>query len=770
MSPETLIGMELGGGVLQRLLGQGTMGAVYLASQGNYQVAVKVFLPACQLERAEHKEYTKRLEDSIKQSAALDHPHILRILKYGNQRNLSYYIAPYITGENLQTLLAREGALPFVQVERYLSQLAAGLDYAHAQGVLHRDIKPSNILLTPAGNVLLNDFGMTSLTTEKNFASTRRAVAGMLNAIAPEYVLGKAIDPRADLYSLGVILYQMVTGSLPFQGNSLGEVAMMHVKAAPPSPRSLRTDLPQSAEQVILRALAKRPADRYSQARDLVSAFHLALEANSPAAPQENNGLPTPAVRVKGGLADGQIVIPRRGGLFDPKWQAHESLPAGGVLHPESGDGFLAAPSDALLLAPTPRVRPLVRSHSPTETGTGTRQSEQHEPTSASSPAELLIPPTPLRHKIQRSNTHDLAENAQQASTTAEILAQNYHMSPAEPVVNNTQPLTDQSTGTTEGLTLPLAKPEPSSPGSMNTESDENSHHALRSTEPVQMEELSPANRTARIGAGAPLVTPTEEAPKRSFRQRKRRGGIASLCVIVLILITGSGIFFATHLSNRSTVRISRTPVPPHTATQAADTTVIFADDLQQNIHGWPVGQQGWYTCLFTDGAYHIANKDKTRSALSILSNRTFTEPFAYSLTMEQIQGDETAPNNQFGMILDENTQYIKGKQVVTFYAFEILNKAGGQYQFWKYDGNKNGSPWSMLWSKNVGKEFLQGSGPKHINTVKVAANGKMFTLIVNGKQVGNWKDSSFSSGSIGMFVNMNGAEVAFSNLLLTSL
>jgi hypothetical protein len=144
--------------------------------------------------------------------------------------------------------------------------------------------------------------------------------------------------------------------------------------------------------------------------------------------------------------------------------------------------------------------------------------------------------------------------------------------------------------------------------------------------------------------------------------------------------------------------------------------------------------------------------------------------PFTYTLTMEQVKGDLTSSSNLFGMILYATVQNPPGKpQVDTFYAFEIQNNAGGQYQFWKYDNSKNtSSPWNELWTKNFGKEFKQGSGPSHVNTVKIIATGKMFTFIVNNKQVGTWKDHSFSSGTAGMLVNLDGAEVAFSHLLLT--
>src|SRR5260370_33037815 len=151
------------------------MGEVHLASQADREMAIKVFLPAAVLEQTEHEEFLKRLEDIITQCAALNHPHILPILNHGRQTGLVYQVMPYNAGESLETLLSRAGALPLAQIQIYLAQLASALDYAHTHGILHRDIKPANILLTPEGNLLLSDFGVASLTTEKNFARTRRA-------------------------------------------------------------------------------------------------------------------------------------------------------------------------------------------------------------------------------------------------------------------------------------------------------------------------------------------------------------------------------------------------------------------------------------------------------------------------------------------------------------------------------------------------------------------------------------------------------------------
>lgn len=706
MSPESLIGMELGKGVLQRLLGQGTMGAVYLASPAQ---AVKVFLPVSPLARADSEEFQKRLTQIIAQGAALDHRHILSILDYGVQKGFIYQVTPYIAGENLQSLLASSGALPFTQVQIFLEQLAAALDYAHARGVLHRDFKPENILLTPERHLLVADFGQAGLTTEKNFARARRAVPGMLNYIAPEYVLNKPLDERADLYSLGVVLYQMVTGSVPFQNASLTETAMQHVKNTPPSPRLLRADLPQAAEQVILRALAKAPAERYLHAQDLASAFRLALK-NAQALPAENQG-PTALARLSelaNGTTKTRIAAPRGGGLFDPKWQAFTKLP-------------------------TNALEPLA--------------AQEQSPAAFNSPI------------------------AQMPGTLSGQLA-----SDQQPFADNSLQVANPAAGTTDELNFPLQRSTQATTGQLGAlspllHSDETTG-AFKLAEPVKIFQAPVEGQPGRLVTGF-LPVADKQAEEKSPRKRASKGGqIVSLLLAVLIVAAGSGTFF--WFTHRSAPQKAQTGSNPNTnaatyATATAGANIILSDDLSQNVHNWIVGSQGSFNYAFKDGAYHIANHDKKRGAPALLPNKVMNGSFAYSLTMEQLQGNLSSSNNQFGVILDATIQNIGNKQVDTFYAFEVVNKPGGQYQFWKYDNHKdNTNPWTMLWSKNFGKEFLQGSGPSHVNTLKVLATGKSFTFMVNGKQVGTHKDSSFSSGNVGMLVNLNGAEVAFSRLLLT--
>src|SRR5437667_4728862 len=190
---------------------------------------------------------------------------------------------PYISGGTLRDVMEREELLTFPKTVNYLEQLAAALDFAHARGVIHRDIKPANILLTPEGRLLLTDFGLVKLLSDGQGAQTRLtgagAPVGTPDYMSPEQVMGTEVDGRADQYSLGIILYQMVTGTTPFQGETPMQIAAHQMQTPPPSPRLLRKDLPVAAEQVLLRAMAKRPADRYASGQELADAFRNALDA-----------------------------------------------------------------------------------------------------------------------------------------------------------------------------------------------------------------------------------------------------------------------------------------------------------------------------------------------------------------------------------------------------------------------------------------------------------------------------------------------------------
>src|SRR5579875_1825503 len=283
MNAEALIGTVLGTCTLQRLIGQGGMGAVYLAQQSRprRQVAVKVLMPMTPLRPDQLAAFLERFRRETDAAASLEHPNIVPVHEYGEREGLAYLVMPYISGGTLRDEMERQGTLPFDKIVRYLDQIAAALDFAHEHGVVHRDIKPANILMTPEGRLLLTDFGLVKIVAEGQAPQARLTGVGVPvgtpDYMAPEQVIGEGVDGRADLYSLGIILYQMVTGTTPFQGETPMQIAAQHLQLPPPPPQTLRPDLPDEAAQVILRALSKRPEDRQSQAQELADAFRMAL-------------------------------------------------------------------------------------------------------------------------------------------------------------------------------------------------------------------------------------------------------------------------------------------------------------------------------------------------------------------------------------------------------------------------------------------------------------------------------------------------------------
>lgn len=256
----------------------------------------------------------------------------------------------------------------------------------------------------------------------------------------------------------------------------------------------------------------------------------------------------------------------------------------------------------------------------------------------------------------------------------------------------------------------------------------------------------------------------------------KKNSKIIALALLVVLLLGTMSIWFAHQHSTSKTTSVTIVKTPDHTATMVAQATataeanLILSDPLTTNIHNWPLMTSGSILYAFKDAAYHITDNDNNRGAPALLQGLVLQGPFIYTLTMEEIKGDDTSVNNEFGIIFRANIQNKNGKTVTTFYSLEVLNKAGGEYQFWKYDDSQgaNSNLWEKLASHPFGSEFHEGHGPKSINTFRLIANGKNFTLIVNGKKAWTFHDGSFATGSVGMLVNLKGTEVAFSNLLLT--
>jgi serine/threonine protein kinase len=287
-----LVGRTLGTCTLQRLLGRGGMGAVYLAQQERPHriVAVKVLMPDLLTHEELYKEFLIRFRREADAIAALDHINIMPIYEYGEEERLAYLVMPYITGGTLREVLRKRGRLPLAETIPIITQTASALDYAHARGIIHRDLKPGNILLHADGRLLLTDFGIakvveTSPTKDQPGShamptlTTTGTVIGTPEYFSPEQAAGEAIDRRSDVYSLGVVLYEMLAGHVPFSGPTPVAVAIKHAMELPPPLTQANPDIPDVVEKVVMKALAKKPEARYASAGALAQVLRTAFNA-----------------------------------------------------------------------------------------------------------------------------------------------------------------------------------------------------------------------------------------------------------------------------------------------------------------------------------------------------------------------------------------------------------------------------------------------------------------------------------------------------------
>jgi eukaryotic-like serine/threonine-protein kinase len=267
-----LEGQQLGAYALQRMLGQGGMSRVYLAHDIRLRrdVAVKVL----EAHLASHAGFRERFVREARVAAALDHPHIVPIFDVGEQPFL-YLVMPYLTGGSVQQLLPRT-PMPASEAVSYCTQVADALGYAHRNGVIHRDVKPANMLIHADGRVLLSDFGLAKILANTPSAPRRHPDAGTPEYMAPEQVRGQSTT-RSDLYALGVVLYLLLTGRLPFTGPTEDAVMAAQVTAVPVPLRVINPQVPPALEAVVLRALAKRPDERFQTAAEMSESLLAAL-------------------------------------------------------------------------------------------------------------------------------------------------------------------------------------------------------------------------------------------------------------------------------------------------------------------------------------------------------------------------------------------------------------------------------------------------------------------------------------------------------------
>ncbi|MBN1430832.1 MAG: serine/threonine-protein kinase [Anaerolineae bacterium] len=292
MLDDPLIGQKFKQYEIQSLLGHGGMSTVYRAYQPgvNRMVAIKI-LPQELLKDA---SFLERFQQEARIIAQLEHFHIVPLYDVGEWEGVPYMVMRYMPGGSLADLLPRAVRVPPAEMLTVVQQVAAGLDYAHRHEVIHRDLKPSNILFDEQGNAYLSDFGLSHVEKAAT-AITGSSFAGTPEYMAPELgVSDGAITTAVDIYALGVILFQALTGQTPFQSDSPVRLLQMHINDPVPSPRSLNPEITPAVEAVILRALSKAPAARFKSATDLSVAFTNAagFMGDTPNLPQASQSTP----------------------------------------------------------------------------------------------------------------------------------------------------------------------------------------------------------------------------------------------------------------------------------------------------------------------------------------------------------------------------------------------------------------------------------------------------------------------------------------------
>ena len=272
-----LSGCAIRGYTLGERIGNGGMGAVYRAMQPlvNREVAIKIILP----QYANHPDFFRRFEAEAQLVAHLEHPNVVPLYDYWRELGVAYLVMRLMRGGSLQTLL-QSGPLPPAHVLRILEQVGAALGTAHRAGVVHRDLKPANVLLDEDRNAYLADFGIAKNLNDSSFETQTGAILGSPNYISPEQVRSGQVSPQTDIYSLGVMLYELLTGSLPFSGPTPIEVMVRHLNEPLPPLAANRAGLPLALDGVIARATAKDPLQRHSHVDDMLNELRSALNTD----------------------------------------------------------------------------------------------------------------------------------------------------------------------------------------------------------------------------------------------------------------------------------------------------------------------------------------------------------------------------------------------------------------------------------------------------------------------------------------------------------
>jgi beta-lactam-binding protein with PASTA domain/predicted Ser/Thr protein kinase len=278
---------------LEAPLGQGGMAKVFRATDTvlNRQVAVKVLSP----QFASDEAFVVRFRREAQSAAGLNHPNIVSVFDTGSQGDVHFIVMEYVEGRTLRDVIRQEGPLLPERAVEIGAAVAQALDAAHEAGLVHRDVKPGNIMLTRDGEVKVMDFGIARTSTADTLTQTA-AVLGTASYLSPEQAQSQPVDPRSDIYSLGCVLFEMLAGQPPFTGESPVSIAYKHVRETPQPPSQRNPDVPQSIDAVVMKCLAKNPANRYQTADELRQDLQRLSQGMAPLATPVLPGDPTETI------------------------------------------------------------------------------------------------------------------------------------------------------------------------------------------------------------------------------------------------------------------------------------------------------------------------------------------------------------------------------------------------------------------------------------------------------------------------------------------
>lgn len=262
---------------LLELIGEGGMALVYKAEDSLLcrAVAVKILRP----QYASDTEFVERFHHEAKAAASLSHPNVVNIFDVGREDDIDYIVMEYIPGDNLKDLIKRNAPMPFEQALDIVRQIGEALHHAHQRNIIHRDIKPHNILVTPEGQIKVTDFGIARAISASSFTQAGMVV-GSVQYSSPEQVKGGVVGPQSDIYSLGCVLYELLTGTIPFQGDTSISIAMQHLQGDLIPIRELRPDIPVPIEKIVEQAMAKEISERYPSALAMLKEINLVDSKN----------------------------------------------------------------------------------------------------------------------------------------------------------------------------------------------------------------------------------------------------------------------------------------------------------------------------------------------------------------------------------------------------------------------------------------------------------------------------------------------------------